>query len=207
MVARTVGIVIGTFGSDDWDDRGAQLARRIRHDGSNCVHCHADTLAEARNYGALMLSSHFVSFLDADDDLVPGYADAMSDAVSEDLNHVILQPSTRGRVDGVLDDFPLLIPHADLYRRNYLVIGSAVNRLDFIAINGFRDLPALEDWDLFIRLVINGAIVKSVSEAVYIVNVHLNSRNTNSDVHGQVYRQIQSEYAGHATVLRDHTHT
>lgn len=206
MVARTVGVVIGTFGSDEWDDRGAQLARRIRVDGTNCVHCHADTLAEARNYGALMLTSHFVVFLDADDDLALGYAEAMSDAVTEDLNHVILQPATRGRVDGILDDFPLLIPHADLYRRNYLVIGSAVNRWDFLAANGFRDLPVLEDWDLFCRLVINGATVKSVPEAVYIVNVHMGSRNSNTDVHNQIYRQLQSEYAQFANILGNHPH-
>lgn len=202
MVARTVGIVIGTYGSEEWHHKGAQLGRKLRDEGEHCVHVHGDTLAEARNVGALWLASDLVVFLDADDDLAPGYTYAMSHA--EVPPHCILQPATRGRVGGILDDFPLLIPRTDLYRRNYLVIGSAVNRLDFIAVGGFRDLPVLEDWDCWIRLVIGGAVVRQVPEAVYIVNVSPHGRNTQTELHAQVYRQLQQEYAPYADILRDH---
>jgi glycosyltransferase involved in cell wall biosynthesis len=201
MVAGSVGVVIGTFGADEWADKGAHLARILRDVGTPCVHVHGATLAEARNTGALWIQSDTVVFLDADDDLGGGYCDAMAAAATP---NTILQPSTRGRVDGILDDFPLLIPRADLSRRNYLVIGSAVNRLDFLAISGFRDLPVLEDWDLWCRLVIKGASVKRVPDAIYIVNVHPNSRNTQTELHGQIYRQLQQEYAPYATILRDH---
>ena len=205
MVAWSCGVVIGTFGDPEWADRGVALAERKIAEGFTCVHVHGSSLAEARNIGALYLDTDFVVFLDADDDLDAGYCEAMSKAAMTHGTGTIYQPATRGRVDGILDDFPYLIPQTNLYHRNYLVIGCGVSRLDFLHLNGFRELEALEDWDLWIRMVIRGARVVRVPEAVYIVNVSANSRNTNSAIHGQIYRQIQAEYAEHVTTLQSHT--
>jgi len=205
MVAWTVGVVVATFGSREWSIRGDKLAQKKIDEGVNCIHVHGSTLSEARNIGALYIDTDYVVFLDADDDLASGYTEAMAAAIDPNWPFdAILQPSTQGRVDGVLDDFPLLIPQANLYQRNYLVIGSAVCRTDFLHIGGFRELPCLEDWDCWIRLIISGASVKRVPDAVYIVNVMPNGRNSQSMLHGQIYHQLQQEYAQHADTLRQH---
>lgn len=163
---------------------------------------HGESLAEARNLAAQMLPTKWVVFLDADDELKPDYIDQMRMAAEP---NVLLQPATLGCVNGVYDDHSVVIPSKDLYKANYMVIGTAVERSRFFEVGGFRDLPCLEDWDLWIRLVATGSAVKRVPFAVYVVNVNPDSRNQNTKAHGNVYRKIQKEYAPYRDVLRSHT--
>jgi GT2 family glycosyltransferase len=149
------------------------------------------TVSQARNIGALHVGADWLIFLDADDELDPRYVEEMLAGEGD-----IRQPSTLGVINGVEDDYPVLIPPGpNFMAKNHLIIGCMVRRDLFIAAGGFRDLPVLEDWDLWIRLRLAGATVGQCPKAVYRVHVRPNSRNQDVGLHARVFQQIQDEHS------------
>ena len=190
----SVGIVIGTFGEREWANRAYRAIESIKRQTvppDDWVHIHAETLHEARNYGAWSLNKTHTIFLDADDELDEHYVEAMLKGTGD-----IRRPSTIGIVDGVEDDAPVLIPERPLIDGNYIVIGAMVDTEAFLRSGGFRDEPVLEDWSLWIRMVLGGARVEAVPEAIYRVHVRSDGRNVRDpELHGQWYRKLRDEFA------------
>lgn len=133
----------------------------------------ADSLQEARNQPALAASTEWLCFLDADDELDARYVEAML-AGSGDIR----QPATLGVVDGVEDDFPVVIPRRPLAVSNFVVVGAFVRTELFQRVGGFDDFTAFEDWDLWRRCVNEGAVIVPVPEAIYRIHVRPGSRNS-----------------------------
>lgn len=191
----TVDVIIPVFGdTEPW----RELRERAIDSAwtqtvlPNRIFCGYDEheLSAARNKPAFASTADWLIFLDADDELDRHYIEHMLEAEGD-----IRQPSTLGVVDGKRDDYPVLIPPGPSFMvHNHLIIGCMVRREMFVAVGGFRELPVLEDWDLWIRLQLHGAIVGAAPKSIYRVNVRLESRNTDVYTHAQVYRQIQSEY-------------
>lgn len=197
----SVGIAIGTYGDNDyWVQVGERAAESVQNQTcmpDEFVWVHGRTLAEARNTAAQRLSTEFVIFLDADDELDDGYVEAMMNGDGD-----IRPPSTLGVVDGVEDDYPVLNPKRDLYVANYIVIGAMCRRQMVLDVNGFRELASLEDWDLWIRMKLAGAEIVPCPRAVY--RVHFNPRGRNSDLtqHHFVYNEIRRTYKAFANDLQ-----
>ena len=194
----TIGIAVGTFGSDEWVQRARYLVEDIKENqtvkADNVVHVHGNTLAEARNTAAQYLWTDWVIFVDADDSLDVNYVKAMK-VKTYGEEDALFQPSTLGVYpDGKTDDYSVLIAKTHLWKSNFLVIGTMCRLRSFVEVGGFRDYPVLEDWDLWIRMVINGAKVIVVPEAIYRVGVNEGSRNSNHKLHGQYYRIIRQEH-------------
>jgi glycosyltransferase involved in cell wall biosynthesis len=191
----TVSIVIGTYGDLDYWDAVAEKAidsAKNQTVAAEVIRSHGQSLQEARNYGAEEATGEWLIFLDADDELDLRYVEEMLTGTGD-----IRQPATLGIVDGVPDRRPVVIPPAPLLERNYLVIGSMCRRDIFLDVEGFRDLECLEDWDLWIRMVLAGATIGCCADAVYKIHVRQGSRNQDSGIHGRVYQQIQSEYGAY----------
>ena len=167
-----VTVVVGTFGGPDWVQlayqRAIPSAERL---GVAVEHRHAGSLASARNQGAALARTEWLCFLDADDELAPGYIEAMEKA-SGDLRGPAVSYVRRGRGAA-----PRLWPECDLRDGNFLVIGTLVRKAMFEAVGGFKDWPMYEDWCLFQRCVKAGATVELVPGAVYIAHVRQDSRN------------------------------
>jgi GT2 family glycosyltransferase len=194
-VPESVDVIIGTYGS--WEVWGV-LAHRARLSVDNqtvlpnsVYEVHDQSLALARNNGALDSTADWLIFLDADDELDPHYIEEMLKGTGD-----IRWPSTIGFYEnGQMDDFA--VPHeprSSLLVGNHMVIGSMVRREMFIDVAGFRELPVLEDWDLWIRLTLAGAQAVSCPNAIYRVHVHSDSRNQNIDLHSRTYTEIQQRY-------------
>lgn len=172
-----IAVIIPTFGDVEF---WSQLAGRAVSSAMNqtrppdqVIRVHAATLQEARNDGAAEANTEFLCFLDADDELDPGFIAAMVNAPTTDLR----QPATIGVVNGRSDPEPVLIPKCRLLDRNYLIIGTVVRRELFLQVGGFEDWPIYEDWDLWLRCEHAGATVSAVPDAVYRVHVREGSRN------------------------------
>lgn len=190
-VKGLVTIVIGTYGDVEYWADVAEPAYKSALDQtvtSEVIRSHGSTLMEARNYGAEEATGEWLVFLDADDELDVGYVEAM---IAGDGD--IRQPSTLGIVNGVSDDFAVLIPKKNLIEANYLIIGSMVRRDLFLDVGGFDDYPILEDWECWIRLVLAGARVGHCPDAIYKVHVNLNSRNAGTN-HGNIYLDIRNRH-------------
>lgn len=163
---------------------------------------HGTTLAEARNAGARQARGDWLCFLDADDELADGYIEAMATTARQVPAHSprLLQPATLGVVDGREDPHPVVIPARPLIDANYLVIGTLVRRSQFYKVGGFREWPAWEDWDLWLRCWLDGAEPTVVPGAVYRVHASPCGRNNSLDRNAQLklYQQIREAHMGQA---------
>lgn len=176
-----VTVVIGTYGDASWTALAQQRAiPSATHAGVKVVHCHAGTLHDARNGGLEQVTTEWVCHLDADDELEPGYFEAM-DTGSADVR----APAVR-YVRGATAQWPAM-PHVAghthdctaqcLTQGNWLVVGALV-RADLVrAVGGWRDFPWSEDWDLWLRCHLAGATFEALPGAVYRAHVRVNSRN------------------------------
>lgn len=186
-------VIIATYGDErHWNRVAAKAVESALSQsvGVDLIRIHGDTLAEARNSAAVSASTEWLCFLDADDSLDSVYVEKMLSASGD-----IRRPATLGVYeDGTQDDFPVLIPRTNLSESNFIVIGAFVRREQFLRVGCFRELPALEDWDLWIRCWRDGASIEDVPEAIYRVTVRQDSRNQQSELHNRAYRDIRRRY-------------
>lgn len=158
----TASIIIGTFGDVKWSDLANERAiPSALAQGVEVVHHHGDTLAQARNEAAATATGDYLICLDADDELAPGYVDAILKG-SADLRSPAIQYIYPDR-----EESPKLLTPKNLRRGNYLPIGTAIRRELFFEVGGFCELPAWEDWDLMVKCYLRGATIEQIPEAVY----------------------------------------
>lgn len=172
-------IVVATFGSDHWralGDRAAAGAAAL----APVVRVHDETLATARNRGLDQVGSEFVIHLDADDELEPGYIEAMS-AGSADLRapavryvrgrraHVPYVPKVAGHQHACTADC--------LDDGNWLVIGTLARTELLRSVGGWREWPCYEDWCAWRRCWKAGASIEAIPDAIYRAHVRPDSRN------------------------------
>lgn len=187
----TVGVIIPSYGDKEvWDEFASRAVASVEaqtRPPNEILRIHADSLYEARNQGLEQSMSDWLICLDADDELDRHYIEAMLTVPGD-----IRQPATLGVVDGHEDNYPVLIPKKPLFEGNYIVIGAMFRRKLALEVGGFRDLPAFEDWDLWARMVMNGARVGECPSAIYKVHVRKDSRNKTNDY---LFHQLKREYA------------
>lgn len=207
-----VSIIVATFGSIEWANRGNLTADAARSYGTySVINTHLDdgTLAEARNLSAKGADADWLCFLDAGDELEPGYLVAMWKTMRHwnlarrgDLrdNPLLLVPALRRvhhAANGQTHREPPVIPDWErlLIDLNCAVIGTLVPRQLFLQVGGFRDWPIYEDWDLWLRCVRAGARMVPVPDAVYCAHVEDGSRNVGDrDVANRTYALIRAEH-------------
>lgn len=106
-----ISVIIGTYGSSKWYDLAWSRAHPSvdltdepvplvsRNTGeyywpsTEIIVVHQETLAIARNEGAARAANPWLCFLDADDELTPGYLAAMTTAIRKDL---VVRPGDNG---------------------------------------------------------------------------------------------------------------
>lgn len=176
-----VTVVVATFGPPSWVDlarsRAIPSAEAL---GVRVIHEHGDTLHEARNAGLWQVDTEWVCHLDADDELEPGYFDAMERATAD-----VRAPSVRYVRGGHHRNpwMPQVAGHhhactADcLAWGNWLVVGSLANADACRMVGGWRDFTWSEDFDLWVRLWQAGATFEPVPDAIYRAHVRRDSRN------------------------------
>jgi glycosyltransferase involved in cell wall biosynthesis len=171
-----VTIIVTTWGHPSWVGLASRVAIPSVADQARIYHHHAEGAASAgaaRNEAVEIADpQEWICFLDADDELAPGYVDAMERAnlQRDDLGTPALQ--LPGETPRCLEDRDIL---AGL---NPCPIGTLIHRSMFEEAGQFWGEPAWEDWSLFRRAVLSGAYVHFVPDAVYIANSTSNGRNS-----------------------------
>lgn len=201
-----VTVVVGTFGDRSWVDlaerRAIPSASAL---GAPVVHSHSDCcLDHARNAGLAQVDTEWVIFLDADDELAPGYLDAMGAAwadVRAPAVTYISNPTSKVRRFARV---PRVSGHARnhtcrgscLPDGNWVVIG-AMARTDHVRrVGGFKDWPVYEDWCLWLRMFLAGSTFEPVPAAVYRAYARPDSRNRAGDAEARV----ATHWAIHAAI-------
>jgi len=201
-----VGVVIGTFGSEEWRLKGLEtndsLDDQIVDRKFFRVPVHSERLCDARNFGAEILCEtaevDLLIFLDADDRLDNGYVQAMIDAYENlPFGEYLIQPATALMKDGIQCEAEAVIPRrGKITDGNWMVIGTAVTVDAFNYVGGFKDWPIYEDWDLWLRCHKDYDAQFAIQpEAIYLVGDNPDSRNKQpTKIHNETYRKIRAPY-------------
>jgi GT2 family glycosyltransferase len=188
----TISVVIATYGEWHW----AELARTRAmgsvedYDAILTKHYPDGTRASSLNDTASRSECDWLLFLDADDELAPGYIAAMRKAIEQNRKDadLLFTPATQWIRKGTPAP-PGFQTEVPLERGNWLVIGTLIQRDLFWEIGGFHEHPhGLEDWNLWARAVRAGATIVKVPDAVYIAHVNPQSK------HRQLFRANRRGY-------------
>lgn len=182
MTDLDVTVVVATYGAMTWSTL-AQRALNSIPDEVPRVHIHLrdGQLHEARNHGLDHVSTEWVCFLDADDELEPGYLDQMalgSADVRAPAVRYVRHPAAKAsarvpKVAGHVHDCTAEC----LQWGNWLIIGSLVRTEMVRVIGGFTNDEWSEDWRLWSRCWQLGATFEAIPAAVYRAHVRMDSRN------------------------------
>lgn len=205
--AINVSVLIATYGSEDWRELAwsrAYPSAAAQSDDVQVFHDPEGTIASVRNELASSAKGDWLLFLDADDEIAPGYLDAMAQVGGE---NVLLTPSVRKVIKGRPQPKTFFYPEVDLRYGNWLVVGTLVRRELFVRVGGFEDLPhGFEDFSAWSKCHRLGARVIRVPKAVYIQHVNPNSkhrvgwrdRKWQVETHERVNRQLDEWEAARA---------
>lgn len=179
---RSCTIVVGTFGDNEWTRLALNRAvPSARAQSVRVVHVHAETLHEARNLGLEQVCTPLVVFLDADDELYPGYCTTLAAGTADVRVPAVQYVTPGGRPTAPY--VPRVAGHhhactAGCFEAgNFAVIGSMANVHLLRDVGGFRGEAAYEDWSAWLRMYRAGASVETIPEAVYVAHVRNDSRN------------------------------
>lgn len=198
-----VSVLICTYGDQAWADlaRTRALPSTNGQGADEVIVFHDDEmfLDEARNTAAAAASGEWLCFLDADDQLAPGYIDAM--ASTEHSQQALMIPRVQ-YVDGQGGEELPCFPNRrqPFTRMNHAVIGTLVPTTVFREVGGFGKEPIYEDWALWLRCVKAGCLLVYTVDAVYRAYRRDASRNTSlgdrerRDVYDQIRREHQASW-------------
>lgn len=179
---RRVSILVCTYGSDEWAKRGAETAAQTHQAGADvlAVHDGGASLAEVRNAAAAETVGDWLCFLDADDELAPGYLDAMrqawmAGAITTDWAPLLVPAIQYVRSWGPEAKSEIPSWDTSIYDLNCACIGTLVPRARFLAAGGFGGDPIYEDWATWLKLVAAGAQLVPVRDAVYRYHIDAGS--------------------------------
>jgi hypothetical protein len=135
------------------------------------------TLAEVRNANAARATGDLLCNLDADDQLAPGFADAMHKAIAGlgPGDHLLTPAIQYGA--GKKFSTPRFWPEIDIKTGNWMVIGTLVPRSLFESVGGWVEYELYEDWAMWAKCIQKGASPVKVPEANYMAHVSAGSRN------------------------------
>lgn len=184
-----VTCVVATHGDDQWKQLAESRALPSAQEADFVVQVHISggTLAEARNHGLAQVRTPFVAFLDGDDQLEPGYFDAMATGTA-DLRAPAVRYvpwGVRGHVNRAAK-VPQVAGHKHACQAeclafgNFLVIGSVVRTELLRSVGGFKEYAWSEDWAAWAACWQAGGTVESIPSAVYRAHVRAKSRNRGS---------------------------
>ena len=163
-------ICVATAGGEWW--RNLAKTRAIpsaKAQGVPVVTAHYRKVPDARNAAARKVETEWMMLLDADDELAPGYVDAIAKAEG-DLRVGAL---TYVHPDGTRQ--PVELSGRDMEGTNRCHIGTAIRTEMFWDCGGFPGFIRWDDWALFLRAYRRGATIEHVPDAEYLAHVRPDS--------------------------------
>lgn len=194
-----VTVLVCTYGDESWKELAERAAASAE---VPVIKVHGKTLAGARNEAARLATTEWIIYLDADDELEPGYVEAMAtgkaDLRAPAVRYVAPYRQSAPYVPRVVRHLHKQCRAECLKQGNWMVIGTAVRRQMVLDVGGWREYPVNEDWDLWQRCWLSGATVEAIPSAIYRAHVRPNSRNraTSQDVKRAVHREVVARNLG-----------
>ncbi len=203
----SISILICSHGDEKWQDLAMTRAwPSTEGQGAEVDVLHEPdcSLTQTRNLAASHATADWLCFLDADDELAPGYMNAMRAAIGRYETAStwppappLFAPAVEYVMPNGVRTEPAIPNRSRWPDMNECVIGTLVDRRQFMRVGWFRELPSLEDYDLWLRCVKEGATIVHVPDAVYVAHVNPNGgRNTDQTILPRL-REEHAEVWGH----------
>jgi glycosyltransferase involved in cell wall biosynthesis len=195
-----VSVLIATYGNPVWMTTAERaISSAVGQDALEVVAHHDPdgTVASSRNALAEEAEGDWLLFLDADDELEPGYIAAMHAAYNFN-DRALLTPAVRHVKKG-RPGAPFFFDRGiSLREDNWLVVGTLVHKNLFWEVGGFGDYPhGFEDFSLWSKCFRAGASVIKVPDAVYVYHHNPQSK------HKQGWRDRKWQVETHQRVVRE----
>lgn len=181
-----ISVCVATYGDPEWMNlaigRALSSTDAAGADDADVISVHLlnGTVSSSRNACAERATGDWLLFLDADDQLAPGFIGAMGRALEQEGTGggpVLLTPAVQQIRRGPAST-PFFYKECSLETGNWLVIGTLIQRNFFWEIGGFEEHPhGLEDWQLWAKAVKAGARIVKVPDAVYIAHMNRTSKH------------------------------
>jgi glycosyltransferase involved in cell wall biosynthesis len=170
-----ISVIVATYGDESWsklaDERALPSAEAQDADAVIFLHEEEGTRASSLNQGARGFPPcDWLIFLDADDELAPGYVGAMRRAAEQhDAGDMVLFTPAVQHIRKGRPSTPAFMDRGiSLRDDNWMVIGTMIHRDLFNQVGGFDDHPhGFEDWALWSKCYRLGAEIIKVPDAVY----------------------------------------
>jgi len=172
---------------DGSTDHTSDLVHRFNHPKIKYIFQKNSGLSAARNTGLLASKGEFISFLDSDDCFAPQKIELLMN-ILENRPDLALVAGTAALIDengnNINRKFVTNLPknNFELLYGNPLHVGSVLLRRDWYLKIGLFDinLRSYEDWDYWLRLVLAGGKLESITDVVSFYRFHTSQMTRNS---------------------------
>jgi glycosyltransferase involved in cell wall biosynthesis len=153
-------------------------------------------LVRTMNDGVAATSAPYVLFVSPDDRTAPELVEKLATALDESpaAGYSYSKMRLFGDEEGVHLTFPFSAGRL-LFDHNFVPGASMVRRKAFETVGGFRELPALEDWDLWLGFLDHGYEGVLVPEVLYEWRRHAAARS---------HHDLSSKVRVRIAILRGH---
>ncbi len=200
----SISVIVATYGDRKWFDLGETRAvpSAFYQGAENIVSAYTEegTIAFARNVAVEQADGEWLLFLDADDEIAPGYIGAMQRAIEQQPNatRLLFTPAVQTVRPNRTPGPPSFFRQVPLRQANWLVIGTIIHKDLFWEVGGFHEAEhGLEDWALWSKCARVGAEVVKVPDAVYRYHANPDS------MHRQLWRDKNVQRAAHQRVAAE----
>ena len=198
-----ISVIIATYGEQSWAELAQERALpSVREQAEEVIvgHDPKATIAQVRNALAAKARGEHLCFVDADDELAPGYIEAMDHALRRRQHlgkPLLLTPAVRMIKRGRSSP-PKFYREVNLLGSNWLVIGTVLERKLFRRAGGFSDYPhGFEDWSLWYKCTRLGAQVVKVRSAICVQYINPDSAHRTGwrdrDQQVKTHKRVQAE--------------
>ena len=144
-------------------------------------------LAGARNTGIKQAKGKYLVFLDADDIILPNKLSKQLEYLDSNLDIDIVYSDSVFFEDKSKNEFKTYFPHYEgsilknLLYGNFIHVNSTMARKNKVTEAGCfdKEFRELEDWDLWLRMSLNGSKFVYIDKVLSKVRVHSNSMTSN----------------------------
>ena len=198
-----ISVIVATYGDIEWlhlaRDRAYPSVLRQNDECEVLMHHEPDgTRATSLNNGAARTTGEWLLFLDADDELAPGYLAAMRHALNQHGDGKLFTPAVQQIKKGRPGKPFFFDRGISLRDDNWLVIGTLISRSMFGRVGGFEEYPhGFEDWALWSKCYRVGAEIVKVPNAVYLYYYNPQS------AHKRAWRDRKQQVAMHLRVAAE----
>lgn len=198
-----VTVVVATHGDSNWEAMGNEAAKSAEKAGATVVRVHEQdsTLSQVRNKGLERVTTEYVTFLDADDNISEDYFNVTtnSDVTVTKISyggsrpqHVTVYRHNEARYGHAGQ----LCSSECLKTGNFVHIG-AIIKTEVAKKARFREYAIYEDWAYFLELSLIGATF-GYADTVYKASVRINRSHRNRSmamidrnlVHAQIIKDL-----------------